>query len=166
MADSTEKEKLVQIVELLHKHGVEFMLIGGQAAVVHGSPIPTFDIDLCYRRTEDNLKKLAEALKEIHPTLRGAPADLPFRLDAESLALGQNFTFKTDLGDLDLLGWVEPFGTYDELVGRAENVSLETCDVNVISLDDLIAIKKHINRPKDRNVLLQLEALKKLQEGE
>ena len=63
-----------------------------------GSPLPTFDVDLCYRRTKDNLQRLAEALQELRPTLRGAPGDLPFRLDAESLALGANFTFNTDCG--------------------------------------------------------------------
>jgi hypothetical protein len=84
---------------------VEFIVLGGQAAALLGSPVPTFDVDLCYRRTPDNLCRLAEALTELHPTLRGAPPDLPFRLDAESLALGANFTFNTDLGPLDLLGW-------------------------------------------------------------
>jgi hypothetical protein len=91
------------------------MVIGGQAAVLLGSPLPTYDVDLCYHRTAENLQRLADALKELHPTLRGAPPDLPFRLDPQSLALGCNFTFQTDHGPLDLLGWVEPFGTYEEL---------------------------------------------------
>src|SRR5215470_12861415 len=111
MAEDTDKPRLVRIAERLQKHGVEFLVIGGQAAVLHGSPVPTYDIDLCYRRTTENLERLAEALRELHPTLRGAPPDLPFRLDAESLALGANFTFNTDNGPLDLLGWVEPLGT-------------------------------------------------------
>jgi hypothetical protein len=124
--------------------------------------LPSYDIDLCYRRTPENLARLAQALQELHPTLRGASLDLPFRLDAESLALGANFTFNTDLGPVDLLGWVEPFGTYDDLIGRAERMKLEACEVNVIALDDLIAIKQHIGRPKDKAALLQLEALRKL----
>src|SRR5262245_62085507 len=162
MADATEKPRLLQIAEHLLKHGVEFLVIGGQAAALHGSPVPTFDVDLCYRRTPENLMRLAAALKELRPTLRGAPPDLPFRLDAQSLALGANFTFNTDCGPLDLLGWVEPFGTYDELISRAEQVALGGCRVAVINLDDLIAIKRHINRPKDQAALAQLEALKRL----
>src|SRR5581483_1626343 len=98
MADAPEKPRLLAIAEHLQRHGVEFMVIGGQAATLLGSPLPTFDIDLCYRRTADNLARLAAALKQLHPTLRGAPPDLPFRIDAESLALGSNFTFNTDLG--------------------------------------------------------------------
>ena len=97
-ADDTSKPTLIQIAEHLGHHGVEFLVIGGQAAALFGSPIPTYDVDLCYRRTSENLDRLANALSELHPTLRNAPADLPFRIDAESLALGSNFTFNTALG--------------------------------------------------------------------
>jgi len=164
MADDTAKPRLLAIAEHLQRHGVEFMVIGGQAAVLLGSPLPTLDIDLCYRRTGQNLRRLADALKELHPTLRGAPPDLPFRLDAESLALGSNFTFQTDLGPLDLLGWVEPFGTYEELVPRAESITVGPLHLLTIGLDDLIAVKRHIGRPKDKAAVLQLEALKRLRE--
>ncbi len=155
---------LLKVTELFARYGVEYLVIGGQAAILHGSPQLTFDTDLCYRRTSDNLDRLARALAEIHPTLRGAPPDLPFILDARSLALGSNFTFNTDLGPLDLLGWVEPLGTYDELIDRAKVCDLETARVAVIGLDDLIAIKRHIRRPKDQAALFQLEAIKKLRD--
>jgi uncharacterized protein (DUF1330 family) len=61
MADDTVKPRLQQIAEHLNKFGVEFLVIGGQAAVLHGSPLPTFDVDLCYRRNPENRKHLAEA---------------------------------------------------------------------------------------------------------
>src|SRR5262249_39873188 len=122
MAADTAKPPLVAIAEHLQRHGVEFMVIGGQAAILLRGPLPTYDGDLCFPRTAGNPQRLADALKEIPPTLRGAPPDLPFRLDAESLALGSNFTFNTDHGPLDLLGWVEPFGTYEELAPRAEAI--------------------------------------------
>ena len=162
--ESTESPNLLRIAEHLERHGVEFMVIGGQAAALLGSPLPTFDVDLCYRRTKDNLQRLAEALQELRPTLRGAPGDLPFRLDAESLALGANFTFNTDYGPLDLLGWVEPFGTYDELLPGCERIEVGDAQLLVIGLEDLIAIKRHIGRPKDQAMLVQLEALKRLRE--
>jgi predicted nucleotidyltransferase len=165
MADNTAKPRLVQIAEHLQQHGVEFMVIGGQAAALLGSPLPTYDVDLCYRRTADNLQRLAAALKELHPTLRGAPADLPFRLDAESLALGANFTFNTDYGPLDLLGWVEPFGTYENLLPRAASIPAGSVTLLTIALEDLIAIKRHLGRPKDQAALVQLEALQRLREG-
>src|SRR5207245_1782264 len=114
--------------------------------------------------TTENLERLAAALQELHPTLRGAPADLPFRLDAASLALGSNFTFNTDAGPLDLLGWVEPFGTYESLLPGAATIAAGSVNLVTIGLDDLIAIKRHIGRPKDKAALLQLEALKQLRQ--
>src|SRR5947209_9421380 len=153
MADNIAKPRLLEIAEHLQKHGVEFMVIGGQAAALFGSPLPTYDVDLCYRRTAANLEHLAAALKSLHPTLRGARPDLPFRLDAQSLALGTNFTFQTDLGPLDLLGWVEPFGTYEHLLPRADSVKLGSVNLLTISLDDLIAIQKHLGRPKEQVAL-------------
>ncbi len=102
-----------------------------------GSPRVTYDVDLCYRRSPDNLERLATAMGTLTLTLRGAPPELKFRLDAQ--ALGQNYTFEVD-GN-----------------GRP---------TQVIALDDLIRIKRHINRPKDREPLLQLEAIKRLREQE
>jgi len=165
MGESTARPRLLAFAELLARHGVEFVVIGGQAAVLHGSPLPTFDVDLCYQRTAVNLERLANALQEIHPTLRGAPPDLPFRLDARSLAPGSNFTFDTDLGPLDLLGWLEPLGTYEHVIQNAEQIDLGSVVVSVIGLDDLITIKRHINRPKDQVAALQLEALRRLRDS-
>lgn len=164
MGDDSDRPSLLVTAEHLQRHGVEFIVIGGQAAALFGSPIPTYDVDLCYRRTGENLRRLAVALKELHPTLRGAPPDLPFRLDAESLALGANFTFNTDYGPLDLLGWVEPLGTYEEILPRAVPMTLGNLELRVIALDDLIAVKRHIARAKDQADVVQLEALKKLRE--
>lgn len=163
MASEAEKTLLERFAEVLAAHGVEFIVIGGQAENLHGSPRVTYDVDLCYRRTKDNLERLAKALPELKPTLRGAPADLPFRIDARSLALGSNFTFATPLGDLDLLGYVEPLGGYDELARQAVSYRLDRLSVLAISVDDLIRVKEHIKRPKDQESLLQLRAIQREQ---
>jgi len=127
----------------------------------------TYDVDLCYRRTRDNLERLAAALGTLSLTLRDAPPELKFRLDAEALALGQNYTFEVD-GEypLDFLGYLEPIGTYEDLLPHAETMSIGGRPTRVIGLDDLIRIKRHIGRPKDRESLLQLEAIKRLREQE
>jgi predicted nucleotidyltransferase len=162
MDDDIAKPSLIKIAELLQAHRVEFVVIGGQAAVLHGSPLPTYDVDLSYRRSSENLQRLAAAIKTLQPTLRGAPPDLPFILDAQSLALGSNFTFDTSLGPLDLLGWVEPLGGYDDFITRVETMNVGGIAIQVLSLDDLIAIKRHLGRPKDKAVLVQLEAIQRL----
>lgn len=160
MGGSTEKTRLERVAEVLRKHAVEFIVIGGEAATLHGSPLATFDTDLCYRRSAPNLARLAEALRELNVSLRGAPPGLPFRIDAASLGLGCNFTFTSDLGDLDLLGEVEPLGAFEAVDAHAETIDLDGLSVRVISLDDLIRVKEHIRRPKDQASLYQLLAIR------
>ena len=164
MRDEETQTNFDQIVDLLRARMVEFIVIGGQAENLLGSARVTYDTDLCYRRTKDNLERLADALRELRPTLRGAPPDLPFLLDGQSLALGSNFTFCTTAGDLDLLGFVEPLGGFDELIENAKTITYNKRPLNVISLDDLIRIKQHINRPKDRDSLMHLLAIKRVRE--
>jgi len=132
-----------------------------------GSPRVTYDVDLCYRRTPENLERLARVLRTLTLTLRGAPPELKFRIDARALALGSNFTFEVD-GEyaLDLLSYLEPIGTYDDLLAGSETLDLGGRAVRVIGLDDLIRIKRHLARAKDRESLLHLEAIKRLREEE
>lgn len=163
MAEEREKSDLVRIAEILLAHGVEFIVVGGQAETIFGSARVTVDIDLCYRRTRDNLRRLAAALRELKPTLRNAPKDLPFIIDEQTLALGSNFTFDTAFGDLDLLGFLEPLGDYEALSTKAVTVPVAGLDLKVIHIDDLIAIKQYLQRPKDRDSLMHLLAIKKIQ---
>src|SRR5438876_1365287 len=165
MADSESRSsRLEYFCEIFARHGVDYLVIGGQAEYLFGSPRVTYDVDFCYRRTAENLEHVAQALKEIKPTLRGAPPDLPFIIDAKSLALGSNFTFNTSRGSFDLLGWVEPIGDYDALLKHAETYVLGNLMVRTISLDDLIKVKEHICRSKDKESRFQLAAIKQLRE--
>ena len=154
-----------RIVEELAKGGVDFVIIGGLAALAHGAARPTFDVDVCYARTEDNLERLIQTVAPWHPKLRGAPADLPFLWDAETLRKGL-FTLETERGSLDLLGEVAGVGTYDQVRARS---SLETVfgqQCWVISLPDLITSKYAGGRIKDKEALLELEALWEAQRDE
>ncbi len=81
-------------------------------------------------------------------------------LDERSLGAGNNFTLDTDLGPLDLLGWVEPIGEYDAIETQCVDVPLGVRTVRVLSVDALIRIKSHINRPKDQASLAELRAIK------
>jgi hypothetical protein len=78
--------------------GVDFVVIGGVGGGAHGSVYPTYDVDVAYARDDDNLERLAGALRELDARLRGPPRDVPFQLDARSLRAGANFTFETKLG--------------------------------------------------------------------
>jgi len=106
---------LRKLIEALAAASVDFVVVGGVAVVAHGHVRATLDLDVCYCRTSENLERLAGALAPLHPTLRGAPADLPFILNAETLRSGLNFMLRTDVGDLDLFGEVLGVGGYLEV---------------------------------------------------
>ena len=146
-------------LEVLAGGGVEFVIVGGLAATVHGAVRLTEDLDVVYRRTPENLARLEKALSSHAPYLRGAPAGLPFQLDADTLRRGLNFTLTTTAGDIDVLGEVTGLGGYGELAIRADVVDLYGANVRILSLEDLIRSKAAAGRAKD---LVDLEALRAL----
>lgn len=150
------------ILRTLTENSVEFVVIGGVAAILHGSAHLTLDLDLCYNRSPENLKCLADVLQPLHPKLRGAPADLPFHLDAPTLKAGLNFTLITDFGDLDLLGEVGGIGFFDRVVGVSIEGEVHGIMCRVLDLEALIAAKKFAGRKKDEPVILELEAIQEL----
>ena len=80
------------ILQTLTKHEVKFVLIGGIAAIIHGSARLTFDVDLVYQRGRENIHRLVEAFGPYSPYLRGAPPGLPFVWDESTVRNGLNFT--------------------------------------------------------------------------
>ena len=143
----------------LIEHKVEFVIVGGVAIIAHGIPYATFDLDFCYSRTSENLRKIVSALASFNPRLRGFPEDLPFTWDERTLQNGTNFTLQTDIGDIDLLGEVAGVGSYLEAFANSIVLKLFDDDVRVLSLEDLIKAKKAAGRPKDLFVLPQLETV-------
>jgi hypothetical protein len=129
------------------------------AAVLHGSAYVTGDLDVCYSRENENLKKLATALAPFNPSLRGAPKNLPFRLDENTLRSGLNFTLTTDLGDVDILGEVTGLGGYEKLPPFSEEMEVFGVRCKVLTLEGLIKTKKATGRTKDLMLLPELEAL-------
>lgn len=141
---------LDRLLEVLERHGVDFVIVGGIAGNAHGSALATFDLDVAYARDAANLRRLVAALREIQVTLRGAPADLPFQLDEQTLANGANFTFDSELGSFDILGAIEGIRDYESLRADAVSVTLGSFGVRIASIDHLIAMKRKANRPKDQ----------------
>lgn len=138
---------------------VEFVLVGGLAATVHGSTRSTIDVDIVYRRSPDNLARLVAALAPLSPYPRGAPPGLPFRFDVGTVERGLNFTLDTTLGALDLLGEIAGGGRYEDLLPKSEVIRLFGFDCRCVTLEALVALKRAAGRPRDLEALAELEAL-------
>ncbi len=150
---------LERALQELHRGGVEFIIVGGAAATIHGSARMTQDLDLVYARTPENIARLAAALAPHSPYLRGAPPGLPFRWDAETIRRGLNFTLTTTLGDLDLLGGIVGGGGYADLLSHSQVVKLSGSEYRCLGLARLIHVKRAAGRPKDLEAVAELEAL-------
>ncbi len=146
-------------LRLLAEYQVNCVVVGGVAAWANGSSQATFDVYVCYARDVSNLTRLIHALQSVKATLRGAPKDIPFILDEETLRRGLNFTFETDVGDIDLLGEVKGVGTYADCLENSEVVEIFGYPFRVISLGKLIDAKRAAGRMKDLMALPELEAI-------
>jgi len=153
------------IVEVLARHGVAFIVIGGFAAVAQGSPIPTQDIDVVPAGDRDNWARLSVALKELDAKVRAVELDepLPFAHDADSLAASQIWNLTTKYGDLDITQM--PAGTqgYDDLKRDAIDIELDGVRISIASLADIVRSKEAAGRDKDRRALPVLRELVAMQ---
>jgi len=149
------------ILEVLERHGVRFVLIGGLAAILHGASHLTTDVDVVPFESKDNLARLSAALRELDARIRvtGEPEGVPFDHSAESLARVRIWNLQTAKGDLDIA--FEPSGThgYDDLARDVVIMRVRGLDVPVASLADVIRSKEAAGRARDRAALPGLREL-------
>jgi predicted nucleotidyltransferase len=153
---SAEFEKLLPA---LVNGGVDFVLIGGVAGIVHGSARTTYDIDLVYARTDANIERLVKALSSHAPYLRDVAPGLPFSWDAKAIRGGLNFMFTTNLGHLDLFGELAGGETYNDLLPHCLDVEAFDVRFKCVDLPTLIRIKEVAGRAKDREAIAELRVL-------
>ncbi len=156
--------KFPDLLKILSAAEVEFIVIGGAAAIAHGSAMLTYDLDVVYDRSPENLARIVRALAPYQPYLRGAPPGLPFAWSARTLRNGLNFTLTTSLGPLDILGEVAGGGDYAALLPHTGHIELYGVRCLCLTLEKLILTKRAAGRPKDLNAIAELEAL--LEESE
>lgn len=151
----------VALLAVLERHQVQYVVIGGYAAELHGSLRRTVDVDVVPRTTRDNLERLTAALRELHARIRtdDEPRGLPFATSADALAGMQMLNLITDHGELDLN--FTPTGTtgYDDLHSDAVVFPIGRVEVQVASLADVIRSKIAAGRPKDFAALPELHQL-------
>jgi hypothetical protein len=150
-----------EILERLRAEGVAFVIIGGVAMVLRGSSRTTIDLDICYERSPENLERLARAIAPLDPRLRGAPPELPFIWDAQTLRSGLNFTLTTSAGDLDLFGDVPGIGAFEAVRQLSNALPIYGDETLVLDLDGLEQAKRAAGRVKDLLDLAEIEEIRK-----
>lgn len=150
-----------EIFGCLQRNGVGYVVIGGIAGILHGSPLVTFDVDICPEGSQANLEKLAAALREMGARIRTSdvPAGLPFACAAAFLSRVELLNLVTSFGDLDLSFHPSGTGGFDDLIARAQVMKVKGWDVRVAALEDVIRSKEVAARPKDQRSLPILRQL-------
>lgn len=152
-------QNLAELTRRLIVAEVEFVLVGGFAAIAHGVLRATRDVDICCRFSQENLMRIQRAVADLHP-VQNPRRDLPLNLTPELCASLKNLYLKTDLGILDCLGEVKAVGGYDEVLKHSVELELPVGKCRVIDLDTLITAKEAINRDHDQITVRDLKEIK------
>ena len=153
-------EKLGRMVAKLADGGVDFVLVGGFAAVAHGASVMTRDVDVCCRLDRENLTRLAAVLADLHPRHRMTPKRLPFDVASTPAEGLRNLYLETDLCVLDCLSEVDGLGGFADVKRESMMISVGTAKFPILTIDALIKSKEAIGRPHDRTTAAQLRAIK------
>lgn len=152
-------DQLSQILERLNRAHVEYVVVGGLAAVFHGVPLVTRDIDICLPLTKENLVRLETAVADLHPVHRQTPQRLPFSVGADYPRGLKNIYLGTDWGVLDCLGEIKGVGDFTAVVRRSVPVELPIGPCLILDLDALIDAKSALDRTQDKLALLHLKQI-------
>lgn len=150
---------MLNLVQRLAEARVEFVIVGGVAAAAHGATRLTLDLDICLRFERINFERLLTALCDLNARFRPPPTGRNLPTDVEQLLSFKNLYLQTDWGDLDCLSELAGLGSYPEVEQRSRFIRLRGHEVRLLELDALIEGKRALNRPKDAEALLELEAL-------
>jgi hypothetical protein len=155
-------DDFINLLERLVRTDVDFVVVGGFAGIIHGCTYVTQDIDICCDFSPANLLALQNAISKLHPVHRMTPKRKKLELTEENSKRFKNLYLDTDIGQLDCVSFVDGLGDYQKVKRASKLVKLRHAKLRVLSLDALIKAKKAMNRPRDKEALLQLKALKKL----
>jgi len=153
------------LIQRLLDHQVEFVLVGGMAAVAHGVTLVTRDVDVCCRFEFENLQRLHRAIVDLNPVHRATTQRLPWKLTPDFWASLKNLYLSTDAGTLDCLSRIEGLGDFGEVMRWAIPVRLWGRTCHILSIDGLIKSKQALSRTQDKLAILQLQAIKERAEG-
>ncbi len=151
-----------ELLRLLLEANVEFVVVGGVAAIAHGVATMTDALDVVAPLIVENCRRILAAVGPYEPRFYQTLGKPPVTRTAEELSEFRNLYFSTTLGVVDFLGTLPPIGTFREVAARSIVRTLHGLECRIISLDDLIAVKAHVGRPKDKSVEFELRAIRDL----
>ncbi len=157
---------LSQLLQRIADAGIDFVIVGGFAAVTHGSSYVTRDVDLCVALSAENIARLRQALADLNPRHRMTPQRLSFLTHPPAGQAVQDLYLVTDAGVVDVLSSVLGVGDFSRLKARAESLEVDGRSYAVMSLDDLIAAKEALGREKDLLTAKELRAIAAKRRGE
>jgi hypothetical protein len=154
----------IGILRALTSRGVDFVVIGGLAAVLHGSPRITQDIDICFATDDVNLAALGDVLVGLHASLAGVSEPVPFVPDAAALKNVEVLTLETEAGKLDVRARPAGAPDYAKLRAAAERIDVAGMPVLIAGIPDLLRMKEAAGRPKDLADIAELTAIMRLRD--
>jgi hypothetical protein len=160
----TSTTQFKALLAALSGNGASFIIVGGVAGTLHGAMRVTYDVDVVYERSLENLQRLVAALVPLKPNLRDGPG-LPFRLDEETLKRGLNFKFATAIGAIDLMGELAGAGSFPAVRAHAIELDLFGARYSFLALDALIAARRVAGRSKDLEAIAELEVIREENEA-
>jgi hypothetical protein len=147
---------LAELVSVLVRHDVRFIIVGGMAGALQGAPVNTLDLDIVYARDPENVGRLLTALMSVRARFRDDPRHLEPN-ESHLVSKGHKL-LTTSHGHLDVLGTIEEDSGYEDLIEASDQLELAGQSVHVLSLERLIRVKEKLARPKDQLMLLILRA--------
>lgn len=151
---------LEDLLSRLTRFRVDYVIVGGFAAVAHGVTLLTQDVNICCDFSEENLARLGTALEGLHPVHRMTPRRIALDLSAGKTKGLKNLYLDTDCGQLDCLSAIEGLGPFEEVKEQSVEIKLDAGPCRILSVEALIRAKQAMGRPKDREAILQLEAIR------
>jgi hypothetical protein len=151
---------LSQLLQRLCDADVDFVVVGGFAALIHGSTIVTRDLDICAVLSHEDVAKLREALRDLNPTHRLTPQRLSFLTNPDAGVPVRNLYLETEIGTVDILSSIRGVGDFERVRGESVELELFGRRCRVISLDDLIRAKEAVGREKDLLAVKELRAIR------
>jgi hypothetical protein len=147
------------------REGVDFVIVGGFAGTVYGCTLVTQDVDICFDFSPENLLALQKAIYDLHPVHRMTPGRKKLELTEKNCGQFKNLYLDTDMGRLDCLSHIKGMGDYQKVKGASVVVETGGVRFRVLNLDSLLESKKAMNRPRDRQAIIELEVIRELRKG-